>query len=156
MDVTPTNPAAAWWRATVEPETEKQRNDVAADGTITVRLVRTTFFTRWPCTVCGGVTDKVVALAEARTPEGIVRVCESCLQDGKIDERLEAHAQSLLKDAADARSLIGRLRVPTFAQWQTAREQFNREDEEAAVARGDPRQFNTPPEVDGPWPSDWN
>ncbi len=100
--------------------------------TIKVELVETNFLTRWPCTVCGGCTEKVPILAESKTGE---RVCESCLRAGNIDERLEQYA--LVLDtavdtaAAATRSLIGRLSVPTYAEWQARCEQHDREWREA-------------------------
>ena len=96
--------------------------------TIKVELVETNFLTRWPCTVCGGCTEKVPILAESKTGE---RVCESCLRAGNIDERLEQYA--LVLDtavdtaAAATRSLIGRLSVPTYEEWQARCEQHDRE-----------------------------
>ena len=96
--------------------------------TIKVELVETNFLTRWPCTVCGGCTEKVPILAESKTGE---RVCESCLRAGNIDERLEQYAlvldTALDTAAAATRSLIGRLSVPTFAEWQARCEQHDRE-----------------------------
>lgn len=100
--------------------------------TIKVELVETNFLTRWPCTVCGGCTEKVPILAESKTGE---RVCESCLRAGNIDERLEQYA--LVLDtavdtaAAATRSLIGRLSVPTYAEWQARYEQYEREWKES-------------------------
>ena len=66
----------------------------------------------WPCTVCGGQTSGVNVLNES--PDGTVRVCEHCLQAGHIDERLAMHAQQLEEQAQKTRSLIGRLKVPTY------------------------------------------
>jgi hypothetical protein len=86
---------------------------VPAEGPINVELTRTNVFRRWPCTVCGGLTEKVDVLAEAHG----VRVCESCLRDGDIDGRLERHAAQLEVDAKQIRGLIGRLRTPTYQAW---------------------------------------
>jgi hypothetical protein len=61
----------------------KTTQPVPAEGPINVQLTRTTFFTRWPCKVCGGCTEQVDVLAEGHG----VRVCESCLRDGDIDGR---------------------------------------------------------------------
>src|SRR5258708_19603856 len=85
----------------------------APDGKIEVKLVRTNFYTRWPCTVCGGCTEKVGVLAEGPS----VRVCERCLQSGDIDGHLARNAAELEQEAARVRSLIGRLKVPTYDQW---------------------------------------
>ena len=92
---------------------------------IDIKLTETNFFTRWPCTVCGGHTEKVAILAEGtlRLPddgEMTVLVCESCLEGGNglgIDERLDLHVRALEGKAALVRSLIGQLKVPTFAEW---------------------------------------
>ena len=93
---------------------------------IEIKLTETNFFTRYPCTVCGGCTEKVGILAEGTqrlSDDGesrTVRVCESCLEgrDGLgIDARLDLHARALEGEVALTRSLIGRLKVPTFAQW---------------------------------------
>jgi hypothetical protein len=69
----------------------------------------------WPCTVCGGHTAGVNVLNE--TPDGAVRVCEHCLKDGRIDERLGMHAERLEKQAQEVRLLIGQLKVPTYDEW---------------------------------------
>jgi transcription elongation factor Elf1 len=62
----------------------------------------------WPCTVCGGHTGAVNVLNEA--PDGAALVCEHCLKDGRIDERLETQAR-------ETRLLVGRLKVPTYEEW---------------------------------------
>ena len=99
---------------------------------------QTNFFTRHHCTVCGGCTEKVAILAEGTLQlsddgEGrTVRVCESCLEgkDGLgIDDRLDMHVRALEGELALIRSLIGRLKVPTFAEWCKA----EREHEVQAV-----------------------
>jgi hypothetical protein len=69
----------------------------------------------WPCTVCGGHTGAVNVLNEA--PDGAVRVCEHCLKDGRIDERLAVHAERLETQARETRLLVGRLKVPTYEEW---------------------------------------
>jgi hypothetical protein len=51
------------------------------------------------------------------SPDGAVRVCEHCLQAGHIDERLAMHAQQLEEQAQKTRSLIGRVKVPTYEEW---------------------------------------
>jgi len=51
------------------------------------------------------------------TPDGAVRVCEHCLKDGRIDERLAISAERLETQARETRALIGRLRVPTYDEW---------------------------------------
>ncbi len=66
------------------------------------------------------MTEKVATLAEAEVPEGIVRVCESCLERGCLNERLECQAAQLEEHAQWIRTLTGRLQVPTFKEWQDA------------------------------------
>ncbi len=88
---------------------------------IKIELTETNFFTRRPCTVCGGCTGKVSTLAQSDPKtegEAVVRVCETCLQRGGIDDKLEEHAQSLEAFAAYVRSLRGRLDVPSFSEWE--------------------------------------
>ncbi len=104
---------------------------IPTTGPIKIELVRTNFFTRWPCHVCGGCTEKVAVLAEG--PEGL-RVCESCLQAGDIDARLEAQAAALDAGARMTRSLIGRLQVPSFAEWSEAENAAEVEDAAALEA----------------------
>lgn len=90
---------------------------------INVELVRTNVFIRWPCSVCGGCTEKVSVLAEAEIECAgghsiTFRVCERCLEEAAINERLEQQAQALAARSEWLRGLIGRLHVPTFADWQ--------------------------------------
>jgi hypothetical protein len=122
-------------------------NSTESTKTIEIKLVRSSFLTRWPCTVCGGCTEKVLVLAEAppdaALPSGwptnpaaqmmsargaAIRVCERCLEAGNVDERLAAHADRLGARAGALRSLIGRLRVPSYAQWHAACESENKRD----------------------------
>jgi hypothetical protein len=100
---------------------------VPETGPIKIELVWTNFYTRWPCRVCGGHTEKVGVLAEG--PGGI-RVCEKCLKAGDIDARLERHAAELEEIASLTRSLVGRLQVPTFEEWQ------DEEDRNVAYGNG--------------------
>src|SRR5579884_2339368 len=119
-------------------------NDKAA---VQIELVPTNFRTRWPCTICGGCTEKVAVLAEGVLPNGamgpdanpanpvaqimrrmdapqslgtVIRVCETCLEAGNIDERLARHVDRLESEARELRALIGRLRVPSYEQWKNA------------------------------------
>jgi hypothetical protein len=100
----------------VKPLPQESEMAAAEHRPINVELTITNTLTRWPCSVCSGCTEKVQVLAEAGTTG--IRVCETCLEAGNIDERLERHAKSLEEGAAKTRALIGRLRVPTFAQWR--------------------------------------
>ena len=61
------------------------------------------------------------------SPDGTVRVCEHCLQAGHIDERLATHAQQLEEQAQKTRSLIGRLKVPTYEEWIAEEERVDAE-----------------------------
>ena len=91
-----------------------------ATNEIEVKLRETNFFTRYPCTICGGCTEKVAILAESDRISEIddcIRVCETCLERRNFDETLEARAQSLEAWAVYLRSLKGGLKVPTFAEW---------------------------------------
>src|ERR1700730_7399675 len=96
-----------------------------------VKLVETNVYTRWSCTVCGGRTEKEPILAEGCSAGctdcgdkncggSLVRVCEFCLQAGDIDKRLNKHITEMLEEVDSLRSLIGRLRVPTYAAWKAA------------------------------------
>jgi hypothetical protein len=88
------------------------------DGKIKIELVKSSFLTRYPCNICGGYTEKVTVLARGH---GLL-VCERCLEAGadNIDERLERYAAALEAMAAETRALIGRLLVPSYAEWQAA------------------------------------
>jgi hypothetical protein len=98
---------------------------VTDNSTVEIKLVRSRFSVRppCPCIVCGG-TEEAPVLAEVPIADAgggeTIRVCERCLEVGTIDEQLAAHAGRLEANAQAVRSLIGRLRVPTFAQWQAA------------------------------------
>jgi hypothetical protein len=100
---------------------------------IEMKLVEANYLTRWPCTVCGGYTEKVPVLCEGGEIEtdarGIVgpgmsrdaiRVCEFCLEAGDVDGRLQRHADSLDRYANYVRGLVGRLKVPSYADWKAA------------------------------------
>jgi hypothetical protein len=88
------------------------------DGKIKIELVRSDSLTRQSCNVCGGCTEKVAVWARGHG----LQVCEFCLEAGAvaIDERLERHAAALEAGAAATRALIGRLVVPSYAEWQAA------------------------------------
>jgi hypothetical protein len=89
-------------------------NGIPETGPVKVNLVWSGFYTRYPCNVCGGCTEKVAVLAEG--PEGL-RVCESCLKAGDIDARLEKHIARKEAYVQALRTLIGRLQVPTYQEW---------------------------------------
>ena len=85
---------------------------------IMVELVETNVFSRWHCTVCDGCTNPVSVLAEGKDGKRAIRVCEQCLEAAEIDKRLAATAAAHERHAAYLRSLVGRLRVPTYAAWK--------------------------------------
>jgi hypothetical protein len=97
------------------------------DDKIKIELVKSNFLTRYPCNICGGCTEKVPVLAKGH---GLL-VCERCLEAGaaSIDARLERHAAVLEAMAGAARALIGRLLVPSYAEWQAAMAAVDEEDE---------------------------
>jgi hypothetical protein len=88
---------------------------------IETKLVETHFFTRWHCHVCGGHTEKVCILCEGDlAPLGLmgsIRVCERCLEGGNLDQHLNETARDLEEQAAFTRSLIGKIKTPTYAEW---------------------------------------
>jgi hypothetical protein len=103
---------------------------------IVVELTNSKAFIRWPCSVCGGGTERVSALAEVLSGEyeGF-RVCETCLKAGDIDMRLArraAHLEQWIKEEVEEvkeevkalRALIGRLRVPSYAEWRAYEERL--------------------------------
>jgi hypothetical protein len=86
---------------------------------------QTNFFTRYGCDICSGCTEKVNTLCEVlEGEEKGLRVCERCLEAGKdmADERLKARIEHLGNLADYLRSLIGRLEIPSFEEWQKAEE----------------------------------
>jgi hypothetical protein len=109
---------------------------MTTNSKIDVKLTRTNLLVRWGCTVCGGHTDKEGVLAEG--PDGIT-VCAPCLKAGDIDARLGRHAAQLAQAAANVQDLIGRLNVPTFAEWRAEMDRWEAE-EEAASAEADRRE----------------
>jgi hypothetical protein len=91
---------------------------------VEMKLVETKYFTRWRCDVCGDHTGKVRILCEGydRQADSLIRVCGECLAHDDIDGQLQKHADHLEEYAAFLRGFIGRLQVPTFAQWQVRAE----------------------------------
>ena len=103
---------------------------------IKVKLVETDPFTSEVCTVCGfRIPASHGFIGEVGSPA--ISVCAACLQSGEIDQRLEAHAVELLKRAEWLKSLVGRLDVPTYAEWQ-ARMTAEEKRWEAHWQRSDP------------------
>jgi hypothetical protein len=92
---------------------------------IELKLKRTHFFSRWRCAICGGHIEKEEFLVEAESGQGIIRACWLCVRgnngDGKghsINERLAHHAAQLEAEAKRIRDHIGRLKVPTYQEWE--------------------------------------
>lgn len=99
---------------------------------IVVELVERCGYFRRGCHVCGGHTEKVTVLAEVVSGEYQgMRVCETCLKAGDIDARLAAHADTLEAQAALLREVIGRVKVPSFEDWERKAKQV---DDEIAAA----------------------
>ena len=113
--------------------------------TIKISLTPTNFFTRWHCHVCGGHTEKVSVLAEGEQDISLpddgpemrtIRVCEQCLKgcDGlSIDQHLELYAGHLEAEAAVTREMIGKLDVPSYANWEDACRKADAEWDKAAA-----------------------
>jgi hypothetical protein len=105
---------------------------------IDIRLRRSPGLIRLQCNVCGGETEKhyisAVGYIEQDGKTVPIRVCETCLESGGIDARLQAHSAALVLAAKRALSFIGRLRVPTYQAWLAAEKAA---DEEAARELGE-------------------
>lgn len=92
--------------------------NIKPQNQIAVSLVETNFLQRRPCHVCGGWTDKVSILAEVESGEHKgFRVCECCIEQGGIDEKLIARAANFDDQAKELRELVGRLVLPSFTDW---------------------------------------
>jgi hypothetical protein len=96
---------------------------------VRVELTSSTSYTRQPCDLCGGHTEKAGVLAEVREGElAGFRTCEACLRrvsegadlDAMLRERADALLAEASVDAARLRSAVGRLRVPAYRQWVRA------------------------------------
>lgn len=102
-------------------------------------LCTTNVYTRWPCHLCSGCTEKVAILCEV--PDGEFegfRVCEQCIEkhDGdstSVDAALRTRAAEIVRKAADQAeellNLVGRLEVVDFKTWQAACDAHDREFE---------------------------
>jgi hypothetical protein len=94
---------------------------------------------RFPCVVCGDATDKEMAVAKLPGDEDMC-VCAQCLRKGNIDKRLRAHIKRLRDDIEFLESLVGRLVVPSYAEYQAANEEAERrfciEDVKDELAHG--------------------
>jgi len=81
-------------------------------------FVRTNYFTRFPCHICGGCTEKVGILCEVKDgPYKGWRVCEQCLKSGDVEKRLQENIKRTIEELLELSELAGRLVVPTYEQW---------------------------------------
>jgi hypothetical protein len=119
---------------------------------VILELVTTNVLTRWDCDICGGHTEKVSTLCEGVTAESReVRACETCLRAGQeqIDARLQKNIARYEPRVTFLRSLIGRVKVPTYAEWEASEESAWPSDEP------DPSPFArslVDSDLDGPFP----
>jgi hypothetical protein len=81
------------------------------------KLVEINFFTDLPCHLCCGSTGGGDILCGA---ENGFRICEQCLRAGDLDAKLIVRAEQLECNAAELRSYVGRLKVPSYAKWHAA------------------------------------
>jgi hypothetical protein len=94
------------------------------DSAIITQLIETNAFIRRPCGICTGETGRDTILCEGVEPDtgrNFV-VCSDCLQAGNIDERLRRRAAHFDGMAAQARSIIGRVKVPSNQAYREAQE----------------------------------
>ena len=102
-------------------------NDTTMNNRVKVELVETNFFTRHACHCCGGHTEKVAILAEVRSgPHEGFRVCETCIETRDFEVKMLAYATTLERQAQELRGLVGRLDVPTHAEYLAADKAFER------------------------------
>jgi len=86
---------------------------------------------RQRCTLCGSMTEKceVQATAHVTADFGpcIIRVCPECIKAGPdmIEWRIRKAIASHESWIAFLQSLIGRVELPTFAEWQAHGEKLS-------------------------------
>ncbi len=109
---------------------------------IVMALVATNVFTRWDCDICGGCTEKVSPLCEGVAPDGRgIRCCETCLEAGQdqLDARLLRHIAGREKYGQRyvefLKGIVGRVKVPTYAEWEAAYKAENAAAERADLER---------------------
>jgi len=79
---------------------------------------------RWPCTLCGGETDREAITCG--TDDRSIIACPDCLKNAAtIDDRIERRAARLEGIASDLRTLKGQVTLPTFEAWQNANKAFD-------------------------------
>ena len=94
---------------------------------IIFELVETNVFTRWPCTICGGCTEKVPILCDVKSGEyKDMLICEQCLKCGHPDDHIRAQIEGLERYIETLRPLLGRIVAPTYEQWEAAMEAHER------------------------------
>jgi len=89
-------------------------------------FVRTNYLTRWTCDLCGGCTEKVNVLTEViEGDEKGLRVCERCLEAGqsKVNDIMRLQVMELKAEAERISKLIGRVVLPSYADWLVAEDQ---------------------------------
>jgi hypothetical protein len=94
-------------------------------GTVKAELCRAPALMRYPCHLCGGVTYKVPVHCVVQSGDYAgLRVCERCLErhtsPGSVDDALTARAREVLREANRLLTLVGRLQLPSFAEWSAA------------------------------------
>jgi hypothetical protein len=83
-------------------------------------------WTKWTCSLCGGSqADGPWVVVEAVVEDLSVFVCGDCIEWNSehpacIDDGLEEAAARADRHAELFRSLVGRLQIPTYAQWRIA------------------------------------
>lgn len=85
------------------------------------------FFTRWPCVVCGGVTDKMSAHPMVRLDGDGYHLCDQCFESGAegIKPELINHADCLEARAKALRQLAAEpWTVPTMAELHAFRKKI--------------------------------
>lgn len=98
------------------------------ENKIKFELETTNFYTRWPCHICGGNTEKTAILCESKEgPFKLTRICERCLKHRNFDERLKKNIQGLREFADVLETMAGRIEAPTYKQWQDAEKQHDDE-----------------------------
>jgi hypothetical protein len=96
---------------------------------VRAELCRAPALMRYPCHLCGGVTSKnpVHSVVQSGDHAGF-RVCETCLKrhagPGAVNAALTERAREVLlnasSEAKELLGLVGRLQLPSFAEWAAA------------------------------------
>lgn len=95
---------------------------------IKIKLKQTNYFTHWPCTICGGETNRDAVLCEGENESIFVRVCPECLSEpDSVDEKIEQRAIESEAYAQKLRELKGNLALPSFEDWESANTAVNDE-----------------------------